>query len=180
MYSYKTFSLNEYQLSYKQELIELFIYSLLSFFIPFILSHPQLLVGTIVNSALVLAALNLRGIRLLPVIMLPSLAVLSSGLIFGQFTYYLLYLIPAIWLRNSLLVWSFKHFKLEKGLNYGFSLVIGAILKSLFLFAVAYLLYFLHIIPVIFLAAMGLIQLTTALSGGIVAFVVHKAKKQLF
>jgi len=98
MYSYKTFSLNEYQLSYKQELIELFIYSLLSFFIPFILSHPQLLVGTIVNSALVLAALNLRGIRLLPVIMLPSLAVLSSGLIFGQFTYYLLYLIPAIWL----------------------------------------------------------------------------------
>ncbi|MBU0627442.1 hypothetical protein KKG31_04880 [Patescibacteria group bacterium] len=66
---------------------------------------------------LVLSALNLKKYAILPIILLPSLAVLARGLIFGPFTIFLLYMIPAIWLGNFLLVWGIKYFHLTKNWN---------------------------------------------------------------
>lgn len=160
--------------------LEMIIYTSVCFFVPFFLGHPQLLVGIIVNAALILSALNLKGYKLLPVIIAPALGAFSRGLIFGPYTIYLMYMIPFIWLGNALLVFCFKYFKLKLGKNYLFTLIIGALLKSGFLFLMAFLLYNLGIIPIVFLTAMGIIQLTTAFAGGIAAYGINKIKNFYF
>lgn len=178
MYEYinKIINLQKFELSHRVQNIELFIYSLSCFFIPFFIGHPQLLVGTIVNSLLVLSSLNLQKYRLLPIILLPSLGVLARGMIFGPFTIFLVYFIPFIWIGNTIIVLGFKYLHLHKKLNYLVTLVISASSKALFLFSVALTLYKLNIVPAIFLTAMGITQLVTALSGGVIAFVTNRIR----
>jgi hypothetical protein len=176
----KTFwTVQEYTLSNVQENIELIFYSLLAFFIPFVMGHPQLLVGIIVNAAIVLAALNMKGYKLLPVILLPSVAVLSRGLIFGPFTMFLIYLIPFIWAGNFILLYAYRELKLKRKMNSIMTIIIGAGAKTAFLFGIAFILVQLEIIPIIFLSTMGLLQLYTALAGGTLALGIHETKKYL-
>jgi len=176
-YFFKLSNLQEYNYSAVFENIEMIAYSVLSFFVPFLMAHPQLLVGMIVNACLIAAALNLRGYKLLPIILLPSLGVLTAGLIFGPLSIFLIYFIPFIWIGNAILVFSFKYFKLQKQKNYLLTLIIGTALKSGFLFLAAVVLYGLSIVPVMFLTAMGLIQVITALAGGAAAYGLHHSKK---
>lgn len=150
------------------------ILSLLSFFVPFSLGHPQLLVGTIVNAAILAAALYLPLNLSLPIIFLPSIAVLSRGLIFGPFTKFLVIFLPAIWLGNWLLYLFFRKTYLEKKWPYFLSLIISAGIKTLFLFSFALILFNLKIVPPLFLKTMGWIQLITAVSGGILVFLSTK------
>ena len=89
------------------------------------------------------------------------------------------YMIPFIWAGNAILVFSFKHFKLKKKCNYTYTLAVGSLLKGAFLFLSALALYKLSIIPVVFLTAMGFMQVVTAISGGIAAYGIHHAKKSL-
>lgn len=174
---YEFVNKQDYKLGYLQENIEMVLYTLAAFLIPFTLGHPQLLVGTLVNSALFLAALNLKGFKMLPIIIAPSLGVLTKGLIFGPLTIFLVYMIPFIWIGNALLVYSFKAFNVDKKVNSLVSIGISAAAKTIFLFAVAYVLFKLNLVPQIFLTTMGLFQLYTAVAGGIVALGIHKAKK---
>jgi len=178
-YMYKLANLQDYALSNVYQNVEMIVYSAVCFFIPLLMGHPQIFVGIAVNAMLITGALNIKGYRLLPVIMLPSLGVLSRGILFGPLSKFLIYFIPFIWIGNSILVFSFKHFKLAKKFNYAITLLIGALLKSGFLFLSALLLYKLSIVPVVFLTAMGLIQLTTALGGGAAAYGIHRVKKLL-
>jgi len=159
--------------------IHFFVYSFVAFFVPFMLGHPQLLVGIIVNSALILSAIYLDSKATWPVIFLPSLGVLSRGIIFGPFSIYLLYMIPFIWIGNALLVYFVKYFYLKRKVNYVASLGISAVTKAGFLFLAAFVLVKLNIIPVLFLTAMGIIQLITALCGGVVGYSVVRIRKIL-
>jgi hypothetical protein len=174
MAQYKFASIKDYAYRYFTEYFEMLIYSFAGFFIPLLIGHPQILVGIVVNAMLIAAAINLKGHKLLPVIVMPSLGVLCRGLIFGPFTWYMVYLIPFIWIGNSMLVFAFKqrHSFVPK-------LIAGAALKSGFLFLGAYLLFKLSIIPVIFLAAMGWMQLVTAIGGGMVALGMVEARRTL-
>ncbi len=143
-----------------------------SYAIPFLLGHPQVLVGSLVNAALYLSAILLPQRLFLPIIFLPSLAVLSRGLIFGPLTPFLLYIIPFIWLGNLLLVLSFKKiFHLSKA-NFPFSVIISAIIKMSFLYFCASTLFKLSLVPKLFLTTMGLIQGITAVTGGLLAYVI--------
>lgn len=169
----------DYKIGFIQENIETFAYSALCFLIPFFIGHPQLLVGTIVNASLILGALNIKNLKLLPIIILPSLAVLSRGLIFGPFTIFLVYMIPFIWIGNSLLVYTFKQLNLNKKVNKWFTLAAGALIKTLFLFVSAFVLVNLKILPPPFLVAMGLFQFYTAIMGGILAISVQAIKKKV-
>ena len=178
-YLNKIINLQDYKLNHSLQYFEMIVYSVVSFFVPFLIGHPQLLVGIIVNTMLIAAALNLKGYQLLPIIIAPSLGVLARGMVFGPLTIYLIYLLPFIWIGNTLLVISFKWLKLKSKQNYWLTLIVGSAFKSGFLFLAALLLYSLGIIPVIFLTAMGLIQLTTALSGGVAAYALHHGKKTL-
>jgi hypothetical protein len=134
----------------------------------------------IVNAALVLAALNLKNQRLLPVILLPSLAVLSRGLIFGPLTMYLVYLIPFIWLGNSLLVFLVKRLFLGSNRDRWLTLGIGSVAKAALIFAGAFALFSLSLIPQALLIPMSILQLATAIGGGILAFGAQHLKKKLF
>jgi len=178
-YMTKVANLQDYVLNNVTEYWEMIVYMVISFSLPLFLAHPQFLVGSVVNAMLITAALNLKGYKLLPVILAPSLGVLSAGVLFGSFTIFLLYLVPFIWIGNAILVFSFKWFKLHKKQNYWTTLVIGSLVKGAFLFSVAYVLFSLSLIPAPLLTAMGVLQITTAMIGGIIAYGIHEAKKRL-
>ncbi|MBN2477670.1 hypothetical protein JXB01_00085 [Candidatus Micrarchaeota archaeon] len=153
------------------ENLQFFVFALVGFTIPLLLEGPQLLTGAVVNLTLVLASLNITGFkRILPLVMLPSIAAFLRGFLFGPATVFLLYMIPFIWIGNFLLVLAFKHFFIKKKMNYVLTLGAGALIKSAFLFASAYVLVSFSVLPLMFLTAMGLIQLYTAVIGGLIAF----------
>ena len=174
----KTYYENIFNVTNLEENMHFIIYSVIAFFTPFLLGHPQLLVGTIVNASLILGATYLRGYKLLPIILLPSLGVLSAGLIFGPYTMFLVYMIPFIWLSNALFAYSYKYLHFLKK-NYFLSIGVPAVLKTLFLFSFASLFVSLNILPTIFLTSMGLFQLYSAILGGVLAFGIIKVREKI-
>ena len=172
-------NLQDYKLSYKTEIFEIIIYTIVSFFLPLMVGHPQIVVGVLVNALLITSALNVKGYKLLPVIIAPALGALSRGVLFGPFTVFLLYMIPFIWVGNAILVYTFKALNLNKKTNYWITLLIGSVVKAAFLFGIAFVLVKFGVLPVLFLTTMGVFQLYTAILGGIVAFGFQKAKKKI-
>lgn len=163
----------------KSELIAGVVLYAAAFLVPFLIGQPQLLVGSVVNATLVFGAIRLKSYyKLLPLIVLPSFAVLSRGLIFGPYTILLVYTIPFIWVANSLLVLSIqfltKHTKLDKIIAVGSS----AVIKFLFLYACAIILVNFSILPKPFLVSFGIFQLYTALIGGGIALAFTKLIKK--
>lgn len=139
----------------------------LALLMPAIFASPQWLTGTIINIFLFIAAIRLDSKSQWPVIILPSLGALIHGVIFGPLTVFLLYFIPFIWLGNYFLV------RLA-GLDWPFvwRVITASVLKSATLFLVAFFYVNIHLVPEIFLSSMGLIQLATALAGGLIAYFV--------
>ena len=170
----KIISLNAFENHFEK--IELVFYALLGFFVPFFFGHPQILIGTIVNSMLVSAALYSRGYKLIPLALTPSLGVLASGMLFGNLTVFLVYLIPFIWIGNFLIIYGMKFFYLHAKVNYWISSVISSIVKAGFIFGSALVLVSFGIIPAALLVPMGLLQVETALAGCAVVFGVHKIR----
>lgn len=161
--------------------------SVLSFFIPFALGHPQWLVGTIVNACLFLGAIYLPKRYYIPLAILPSLGVLARGLIFGPLTMFLVYFLPLIWLGNLILILLFKKIwqggsilKTKSGTinfastKYLFSMFCASAFKFIFLLIVANIYFAYDIVPKIFLSSMGLNQLADALAGGLIALIIFK------
>jgi len=147
--------------------------SVLSFIVPFSLGHSQWLVGTIINASLFLAAIFLPKKFFVPLIILPSLGVLGRGIIFGPFTLFLIYFLPFIWFGNLILILFFKMlYKKSSDFNYFLCVFCAAAVKFLFLMAIASLYFKFHLVPAVFLQAMGINQLLTALTGGIIAWII--------
>ena len=69
------------------------------------------------STAVITSSLNLKGWKLVPVILAPALGALSRGLLFGPMTIYLIYLLPFIWIGNTILVFTFKQLKLNNKLK---------------------------------------------------------------
>lgn len=176
-YIHEIFYRQDYQTGNVHELIELAVYSAAAFFTPMFLSSHQFVTGIVVNAALVLAAYNLRGIKLLPVIFFPSLGVLAGGLIFGDLTSYVLYLLPFIWIGNALIVAEFKWLQLNHAFPFFFVLWMAAAAKTAVILGAVLAFVYLTLVPVQFIS-MGMLQLFTALIGGASAFVVQKGKSR--
>lgn len=143
------------------------------FFIPLLIGHfrelpVQIFVGSAVNFFLAVSALRFGWKKSLPVILLPSIAAFASGIVFGSATFFLLYLIPFIWLGNGIYVAVVK--KWNKAIGIG----AASVAKSTFLFSAGFALFSFGIIPEVFLTAMGIFQLVTAVIGGFLAFLVLK------
>lgn len=163
----ETFQTKTLDLTKIQELVEIFLLSTISFAVPFFIGHPQLVVGILVNAALIRSAFSLDGKKLLTMILFPSLGVLARGLIFGPFTVFLMYFIPFIWLSNSILVFSMKYLMIKKEINYSISLFLSSLVKTLSLFIPAFILVKSQTVPNLFLQSMGIIQFITAVGGGV-------------
>lgn len=146
----------------------------LIFAIPFFFGHSQLATGTIVNSMLLFSVIKLSSKSTLLIAVLPSLAVLARGMIFGPLTVFLIYFLPFIWLGNLFFMNIFKKSYLKIGFVPG--LLISSIIKALFLYIVANIFFNFHIIPIAFLTSMGIIQLLTALLGGGLTWIVVNLK----
>jgi len=140
----------------------------LTFAIPFFISGPQWLTGTVVNTLLFLVvSQKLEQKNWLTVAILPSLGAVSHGLLFGKFTPFLLYFLPFIWIGNLLLVFSFSKF--IKFLPPTISIIFSSLIKSFWLYFFATLFFQLKLVPSIFLASMGIFQFVTAVFGGLIA-----------
>jgi len=167
------------RLGEKFEFAEFLFLGLLAFLIPFLVGHPQLLVGVLVNAFLVVASLNLDAKKVMGLALLPSLGAIARGMLFGPFTFALVFMVPFIWAGNVLLILAMKYLFGEKKVNYFLSLGAGALLKAGLLFSSAYLLLQFGLVPALFLTAMGIMQLITAVGGGIVAYVLWKGGARL-
>jgi len=158
---------------------EMILYSLVAFSFPFFLPKFQLLLGSVVNTTLILSAFYLKGRNILPLIFLPSIGTVMNGVIFGPFTAYLIYLLPFIWIGNALLIGGIKLFYIKLGLNYALSSIISIFAKTSIIFTSTYILFSLNILPSAFLVAMGLIQVITATVGCISAYSLNFARKKI-
>lgn len=146
-------------------------------------TNSQLIVETIVNAALVISAINLKGwAKILGVVTMPSISTILSGYVFGTASVYMVYMIPAIWIGNFALIYSYKFLMLGKNKHYFLAGVIGIIIKVAIIFGLFNLINLFGVFPeklVITLStAMGTTQLITATLGVIVAFVIYKIEKR--
>jgi hypothetical protein len=170
----KLVELNNYSLPLIVETATFFAIALLAFFVPILFAHSQPLVGPIVNALLITAAINARGWKkIISLITLPSLSALIAGQLFGFLTAALLYMVPFIWFGNAILVFVFKKLFVAEKKNYFLTLGIAATAKATLLFSAAFLLNSVSLVPTLFLTAMGIMQLLTAIAGGIVAFPIN-------
>ena len=99
------------------EIVQTIIIALLAFLVPTFLAklitsvfgtesvvatNSQLIVGSIVNTMLVLTALNLKGWgKTLLVVTMPSVSTILSGYVFKSASVFMVYMIPAIWVNSQ-------------------------------------------------------------------------------
>jgi hypothetical protein len=147
----------------------------LAFLIPLLVSGPQLLTGSLVNCFLILSSQLIEKKNHYLISVLPSIAAILNGLIFGTFTPFLVYFLPFIWLGNFVLIKSIIY--LKNNLSVPLSILFGIILKTLILYSSSLIYFKLSIVPEIFLTAMGLFQFATGAIGGFLTFGVNKFSK---
>jgi len=152
-----------------------FVVYVLGFSIPLLISQPQLITGTIVNSLFFIACEKLDKKALYPILVLPSLGAISHGVLFGPQTIFLFYFLPLIWIGNYLQVSIFSFTKQQ---NYLMRIFCSALAKYLLLFIAANVYYRAHVVPQLFLTSMGVIQFTTACLGGVLAYFVLRLLKK--
>lgn len=187
-----------YDFSKKSDIIQTIILGLLAFLVPTFLAqfittifgtgsvitlNSQIIVGSIVNMALILTAINIKGWKkIVAIITMPSISTILSGYVFQAASVYMVYMIPAIWIGNFILIYSFKFFMLNKNYNYFVASIIGITTKVLVIFGWFELLNLFGIFPSKLVqnlqTAMGLTQLITATIGSILVFLIYHIEKK--
>ncbi len=145
-------------------------------------TNSQLIIGSIVNTALVLTALNIKGWpRVLMVVFMPSISTMFSGFIFGSASIFMMYMIPAIWLGNFALVMSFKYLMLHKNINYIISAIVGILVKVGIIFGFFMILKSFSVFPEKVVTnlqqAMSITQLITATIGCLAGWAIYRLEK---
>ena len=187
-----------YDFSKKADLIQAIIIGLIAFLVPTFLAqlinaifgaqsivatNSQIIVGSIVNSALIFCAINVKGWKkIIGVVTMPSISTILSGYVFKSASVYMVYMIPAIWIGNFVLIYAYKLIMLEKNKNYFLAGVVGIIAKVLVIFGCFEILNLFNIFPDKLVAnlqkAMGLTQLITASIGMLIIFIVYQIEKK--
>lgn len=150
----------------------------------FIGSNAQLIVGTIVNTALISAAINLKGWKkIVGIVTLPSISTLLGGYVFETSSPFMVYMIPAIWIGNFALIYAYKLILLAKQKNYFVAGIIGVIVKVSIIFGCFNILNIFGIFPekvaAMFKVAMGSTQAITATCGVLVSSIIYYSIKKM-
>lgn len=148
-----------------------------------IASNSQLIVGSIVNVALIVSALNLKGpLKILGVVTMPSVSTVLSGYIFKTASPFMAYMIPAIWIGNFLLIYMYKLIVVSKEKNYIVASIAGIALKVAVIFGGFSLLNAFGIFPPKLVAnlqvAMSTTQIITATIGAVITYIIYIAEKK--
>ncbi len=187
-----------YNFSEKIDMIQTIIIALIAFLVPtflaqlisvvfgkqsVIVANSQIIVGSIVNTALIMSAINIKGWKkIIAIVTMPSISTILSGYIFGTASVYMVYMIPAIWLGNFALIYTYKLIMLNKNKNYFLAGIVGIILKVLIIFGAFELLNVFNVFPEKLVnnlqTAMGMTQLITATIGMIIAFPISLVEKR--
>ncbi len=146
-------------------------------------TNSQLIIGTIVNMALVITGINLKGWKkIIGVVTMPSVATILGGYVFKTSSVFMIYMIPAIWIGNFILVFSYKWLMLEKKQNYFVAGIVGIILKVLVIYGIFNVLNVFNIFPEqqvsVLQTSMGLTQLITATLGVLLTSIIYFAERK--
>ena len=180
------------------EIIQALIIAIIAFLVPTFLGelltaifgktsaisiNSQLIIGSIVNTMLVISALNIRGwAKVLPILTMPSVSTIFSGYVFKSASVFLVYMIPAIWIGNFILVFAFKYFTFKLGKPYILSAIIGIIGKVAIIYGSFMLLKVCNVFPTPLVAklqnAMSIIQLITATIGCTLGYCIYLCEKR--
>ena len=149
-----------------------------------IAQNSQIIVGTIVNTLLILSALNLKGFwKIAAVVTAPSVSTILSGFVFKSASVYMAYMIPAIWVGNFALIYAYKLIMLAKKKNYFLAGVVGIVVKVAVIFGVFSLLNLFGIFPEKLVTnlsvAMSTIQAITATLGVIISSAIYAVEKKM-
>lgn len=146
-----------------------------------IASNSQIIVGSIVNTALIITGINMKGWgRIILVATLPSLSAVGSGFIFGSLTKVTVFMIPGIWLGNFALIMLMKYLYVNKNINYVVSAIISITIKVAIIFGVLNIWMAFSVLPNIGKVAetlrntMGLTQGITATIGTMISYAIIK------
>lgn len=149
-----------------------------------IASNSQIIVGSIVNTALIMTGLNIKGWRkILLIATLPSLSAIGSGYIFASLSKVTIFMVPGIWLGNFSIIMLMKYLYANKGINYVLSAIISIVVKTAIIFAVLNIWMAFSILPNQGSVAstlrntMGLTQGATATIGAVISFLIIKIVK---
>jgi len=144
-----------------------------------IATNSQLIVGSVVNTVLIISALNLKGwTKNAFVITMPSISTILSGYVFKSASVYMVWMIPAIWLGNFALIFAFKYLMLAQKKNYFIAAIAGIVCKVAIIFGLFALLNIFNVFPEKLVSnlqkAMSITQLLTATIGSVIAFGIYK------
>lgn len=146
-----------------------------------IASNSQIVVGSIVNTALIMTGINIKGWRkILLVVTLPSLSAIGSGYIFGSLTKVTIFMLPGIWLGNFALIMLMKYLYVNKNINYAVSAIISIAVKVAIIFGVLNIWMAFSVLPNQGVVAntlrntMGLTQAITSTIGAIISILIIK------
>ncbi len=148
-------------------------------------TNSQIIIGSIVNTALILTAFNLKGrAKIFGVVAMPSISTILGGYVFHTASVFMVYMIPAIWLGNFALVYLFKLLLIAKNKNYFLTSVCAILTKVAIIFACFSILRYANVFPEKIVTnlqtAMSVTQLITASIGAFIAsgFYVWENKKK--
>jgi len=144
-----------------------------------VVTKSQLIIGSIVNTALIIAALNFKGwTKILGVITMPSIATVFSGYVFSTASTLMSWMIPGIWIGNFVLVFVYKFFYVSKKRYYFLVGIVGTVLKAYIIFGSFYAVKLFGVFPDKMIPnlsqAMGMTQVITATIGMFLAFLIYK------
>ena len=147
-------------------------------------TNSQLIIGTIVNTALIISALNLKGWKkILGVVTMPSISTILSGYVFSSASPFMVYMIPGIWIGNFALIYAYKSILLSNNKNYLFASVVAVLTKVMIIGAFFATLNFFNVFPEKMVTnlqkAMTITQLITATTGALVSYCVYKTQKNI-
>ncbi len=136
--------------------------------------NSQIIIGSIVNTALILTAFNLKGrAKIFGVVAMPSVSTILGGYVFHTASVFMVYMIPAIWLGNFALVYLFKLLLIARNKNYFLTSVCAILTKVAIIFACFSILRYANVFPEKIVTnlqtAMSVTQLITASIGSFIA-----------
>lgn len=193
----KTINKSAYSFSKKIDGIQTIMIFLISFLVPaflgqfinivgirnsFILNNSQIIIGSIVNTALIITAINLKGYKkIIGVITMPSVASLFGGFVLKTASIYTVYIIPFIWVGNFALVYLYKNLLFNKNQNYFITGIISIISKVAIIFVGFLMLKAIGVFPdkiiSVLQISMGTTQIITASIGMTFSFVIYSLEK---